>query len=285
MAAALITGERRAIPEPVIDAMRDPGLAHLLAISGLHIGLVAGLLFGLVRAVGALVPALVLNHPVKKWAAAVALVGAFAYALVAGATLPTQRAFLMLSIALLGSLLDRRGITLRSVAWAALAVLAFQPEALLSASFQMSFAAVAALVAVYEGYAARRLIAGTGGERGERSLFTRLLFYAGGVALTTLVAGLATGPFAVYHFNRIADYSLVANLLAVPLTALWIMPWAIAGMAALPFGLETWALKPMGLGIELVVRIAETVAGWSGAVTLVPAMPTAGLAAVALGGL
>lgn len=282
MAAALITGERRAIPDNIIDAMRDSGLAHLLAISGLHIGLVAGLLFGLIRATCALVPPLALNYPIKKWAAVVALIGAFAYALIAGAMLPTQRAFLMLSIALLGVMLDRRGITLRSVAWAALAVLVFQPEALLSASFQMSFAAVTALVAVYEGYAARRLISGGGSSRG---WFSRLFFYAGGVALTTLIAGLATTPFAVYHFNRIADYSLVANLFAVPITALWIMPWAIAVMAAVPFELEALALAPMGFGIDLVVRIAETVAGWSGAVTLVPAMPSIGLAAVALGGL
>jgi competence protein ComEC len=282
MAAALITGERRAIPDNIIDAMRDSGLAHLLAISGLHIGLVAGLLFGLIRAACALMPPLALNYPIKKWAAVVALVGAFAYALIAGATLPTQRAFLMLSIALLGVMLDRRGITLRSVAWAALAVLAVQPEALLSASFQMSFAAVTALVAVYEGYAARRLISGGGSSRGWLS---RLILYAGGVALTTLVAGLATAPFAVYHFNRVADYSLVANLLAVPVTALWIMPWAIAVMAAVPFGLEALALAPMGFGIDLVVRIAETVAGWSGAVTLVPAMSSVGLAAAALGGI
>ena len=285
MAAALAAGERRAGPDDVITAMRDSGLAHLLAISGLHIGLVAGLLFALVRAAGALVPALVLNYPLKKWAAMTALVGAFAYALIAGATLPTQRAFLMLFIALLGVVLDRRGITLRSVAWAALAVLAIQPEALLTASFQMSFAAVTALVAVYEGYAARRLIAGTTDRNGEQTWTRRLVFYAGGVALTTLVAGLATAPFAVYHFNRIADYGLVANLAAVPITALWIMPWAIAGVAAMPLGLEAYALKPMGFGIDLVVRIAESVTSWSGAVTLVPAMPTAGLAAVALGGL
>ncbi len=104
------------------------------------------------------------------------------------------------------------------------------------------------------------------------------------MALTTLVAGAATAPFAIYHFNRFADYGLIANLLAVPLTALWIMPWAIAAMALMPFGLESLALAPMGAGIDLMVHIATTVAGWSGAVTLVPAMPTAGLAAVALGG-
>lgn len=166
VAAALITGERRAIPAATIDAMRDSGLAHLLAISGLHIGLVAGLLFALVRAASALVPALVLRYPVKKWAAVMAFIGAFAYALIAGATLPTQRAFLMIAIALLGVMLDRRGITLRSVAWAAIVVLAMQPEALLSASFQMSFAAVTALVAIYEGYLARRLFAGQGGAEG-----------------------------------------------------------------------------------------------------------------------
>lgn len=285
VATALITGERRAIPDAVIAAMRDSGLAHLLAISGLHIGLVAGLLFGAVRALGALVPALVLRHPIKKWAAVVALIGAFAYALIAGATLPTQRAFLMVGIALLGVLLDRRGLSLRSVAWAAMAVLTLQPESLLSASFQMSFAAVTALVAVYEGYLARRLFADGAPRNATRRWSRRLVLYVAGVALTTLVAGAATAPFAVYHFNRVADFGVIANLLAVPLTALWIMPWAIVAMAALPFGLAFLGLVPMGWGIELMVRIAETVASWPGAVTLVPAMPTGGLALAALGGL
>jgi competence protein ComEC len=285
VAAALITGERHAIPTQVIDAMRDSGLAHLLAISGLHIGLVAGLLFAALRALTALIPFLALRYPTKKWAAVLALGGAFAYALIAGATLPTQRAFLMLAIALLGVLLDRRGLSLRSVAWAALAVLALQPESLLGASFQMSFAAVTALVAVYESYTARRLYGGDGKPAVSRRLAGLIGLYLSGVLLTTFVAGTATAPFAIFHFNRFADFGLAANLLAVPVTALWVMPWAIVAIILLPFGGEHLALVPMGWGITTVVEIAETIASWPGAVTLMPAMPVWGLVTLSIGGL
>jgi competence protein ComEC len=281
IAAALMTGSRGAIPVEVMANIRDSGLAHLLAISGLHIGLVAGIVFFGLRGALALVPPLALRYPIKKWAAMAAIAGAFAYALVAGATVPTQRAFLMIGLVLLAVLFDRRGLSMRLVAWAAFAILLFRPESLLGASFQMSFAAVVALVAVYEVVRDRRRL----DEAGPPSWPRRALHYLGGVGLTTLIAGSATAPFAIYHFNRFAVFGLAANLVAVPVTALWIMPWAVAAFLLMPFGLESMALAPMGLGIEVVVRVAETVAAWPGAVTLVPAMPVWGLAALGLGGL
>ncbi|MDD9878294.1 MAG: ComEC/Rec2 family competence protein, partial [Magnetovibrio sp.] len=283
VAAALMTGERSAVPASILDSMRDSGLAHLLAISGLHIGLVAGILFAAVRAGLVMVPGVALRYPVKKCAAVAAIAGAFIYALIAGATLPTQRAFLMIALALLGVILDRRGLSLRSVAWAALVILALQPESLLGASFQMSFAAVVALVAAYEYLTQRRRRLGR--EAGPRRWHQTLGRYLIGIAITSLVAGAATAPFAVYHFNRFADYGLVANMLAVPLTGFWVMPWAIIGFVLMPFGAEAVGLVPMGWGIAAVVAVAETVAGWPGAVTLLPAMPIWGLAAIALGGL
>jgi len=278
MAAALMTGERAAIPEPVIEAMRQSGLAHLLAISGLHLGLVAGLLFFATRAGLALIPPLALNYPIKKWAALVAVAGAFAYLMLVGATLPTQRAFVMIGLVFLAVLLDRTAISLRLVAWAALAVLMLAPESLLSASFQMSFAAVTALVAAYEALSERRVFA-------ERALALRVFFYLVGVAMTSVIAILANAPFAAYHFNRLALFGLAANLVAVPLTALWIMPWALFAFCLMPLGLEALALQPMGWGIDGVIAVARTVAGWPGAVAAVPAMPAAGLALVVLGGL
>ena len=285
VAAALMTGERSAVPAPVLEAIRDSGLAHLLAISGLHIGLVAGILFVAVRAGLALVPRLALGHPIKKWAAVAAIVGAFSYGLLAGATLPTQRAFLMIGLVLLGVLLDRRGISLRSVAWAAMIILAVQPESLVSASFQMSFAAVVALIAGYEYLSDRRLYgAGRTGDGGPTGLRV-VARYLGGIAITTLIAGAATAPFALYHFNQFADYGVIANLAAVPVTALWVMPWAVAGFLLMPMGWEAAALTPMGWGIEAVIAIARTVAAWPGAVTLMPAMPTFGLVMIVMGGL
>lgn len=281
VARALMTGDRGEIPEPVLDALRDSGLAHLLAISGLHVGLVAGIVFFGVRAALALAPPLALRRPIKKWAAAVAVAAALAYALVAGATVPTQRAFLMIGLVLLAVMVDRRGLTVRSVAMAASVILLLRPESLLDASFQLSFAAVTALIAVYEVFRTRR--ASEYGPLG--GVAARAAAYVGGVALTTLVAGMATAPFAVFHFNRVAAFGLVANLGAVPVTALWIMPWGVVAALAMPFGLESMPLAAMGWGIEVVIRIAGTVAAWPGAAAPVPAMPTWGLVTMALGGL
>ena len=203
--------------------MRDSGLAHLLAISGLHVGLIAGWLFFVLRFLLALVPALALRAPIKKWAAATALIGAFGYLLLTGGTVPTQRAFLMLGLVMLAVMLDRVAISFRLLAWAAVAVLLWAPESLLSVSFQMSFAAVVGLIAIYEGLGPVMVR-----WRSNRGLGKRLWLYLGAVLLTTLVASLATSPYALFHFNRVAMYGLAGNLLAVPLTALWVMPCALA---------------------------------------------------------
>ncbi len=264
-----------------MSAIRDSGLAHLLAISGLHIGLVAAILFIGLRAALALVPPLALRHPIKKWAAALAILGALAYALVAGTTVPTQRAFLMIGLVLLAVLLDRRGLSMRLVAWAAAVILVLRPENLLNASFQLSFAAVTALIAAYETGQARHAF----GRGRMPSFYGRTVLYIGGVALTTVIATLATAPFVIYHFNRLAVYGLAANLVAVPTTALWIMPWAVIAFALIPLGLEILALAPMAWGTEVIIRVAETVAAWPGSVSLLPAMPTWGLTLVTLGGL
>lgn len=289
VAAALITGVRAAIPEPVIEDMRASGLAHLLAISGLHVGLVAGIVFFSARALlvafqvvslQAAWPGWGVRLPAKKGAAALAMAGALFYAVLAGATVPTQRAFLMVALVLLAVLVDRRALSMRVVAWAALVILAFAPEALLGASFQLSFAAVVALVAVYETLSARGWF-----KRKTNGFAVTIVRYVAGVALTTVIAGAATAAFAAFHFNRVADYGLAANLLAVPVMALWIMPWAVAAFVLMPLGLEGWALSAMGLGIEAVLAVAREVAAWPGAQRTVAAFPVWGLAAMALGGL
>ena len=282
VAAALMTGEKRAVDENTTQNLRDSGLAHLLSISGLHVGLVAGIIFTGVRFVLALMPFAGLRYPIKKWAAIAAILGAFCYAMIAGATLPTQRAFLMLSLALIAVVFDRRGISMRSLAWAAVVVMLIQPESLLGPSFQMSFAAVMALIAVYE-WVTRRSQA----RRQERSILPDWVrtvgLYIAGVGLTTLVAGLATAPYSAFHFNRIADYGLAANLIAVPITALWVMPWAVISFALMALGLEAFSLTAMSWGLDLVIAVAETVSGWPGSVTLLPAMPDWGLVIISLG--
>jgi len=282
LAAALMTGEKRAVDEKVVQNLRDSGLAHLLSISGLHVGLVAVIVFAGLRFALALYPLIGLRYPIKKWASVAAILGAFGYAMIAGATLPTQRAFMMASLALIAVVFDRRGITMRALAWAASIVLLLQPESLLGPSFQMSFAAVMALVAVYEWITNRPDKLSP-----ERYLLPNWLRMVGvylvGIAITTFVAGLATAPYSAYHFNRFADYGVAANLIAVPITALWVMPWAVSAFALMPFGWESFALVPMSWGLELVIRVAETVSDWPGAVTLLPAIPVWGLMALSFG--
>lgn len=280
VAAALIAGDRSAISEETLQAMRDSGLAHLLSISGLHFGIVVGLLFFAVRAALALVPALALEWPIKKWAAAGAVLGAFCYLSLVGVTAPTQRSFLMVAVVMLGVLVDRPPISPRLVAWAALVVLVLAPESLLGPSFQMSFGAVIALVAGYEALAMRRPdIFAT------RGPVARVGLYVSGLVMTSLIATVATAPFAIYHFNRMAWYGLAANMIAVPLTASWIMPWGMLALFLMPFGAESLALVPMGWGLEAMLAVARGVAGWPGAVSTVPLLPTAGLIAITLGGL
>lgn len=278
LASALLIGDRAGIPEPVMQAMRDAGLAHLIAISGLNFALVAGILFFVVRGALALVEPLALRYPIKKWAAVVAFLGAAFYFAVAGPSPPTERAFLMVGIVLLGIMVDREAISMRLLAWAAAAILLVLPDALLGASFQMSFAAVMALVAAYEG-----LRGPVARWRSERGPVGKAALYVGAVVLTTVIGSAATGIYAAYHFNRFPLYGLAANLIAVPITAHWIMPWGMLAFALMPFGLEDWALVPMGWGVGWIIATAEAVASWPGAVALLPAMTVASLLAASLG--
>ena len=278
--AALLTGEMGHVDPALMQAMRDSGLAHLLSISGLHITLVAGIVFFAVRRAIALVPRAALRWPAKKIAACCAFAAITAYMLFAAPSVPTTRAWFMGGLGLLAVLLDRAPVSMRLVAWAALAVLATTPEAVLGPSFQMSFAAVVALVAAWEWLAPtlRRLRAASG------ALARGALLLAGALA-TTLVASVATAPFGIYHFNRVAAFSIAANLLAVPLTSFVVMPCAVLVFLALPLGLEALPLAAMNAANLLVVRIAEEVAAWPSAALLVPAMPDWGLACCAGGGL
>lgn len=277
---ALLTGEQRAIPDATMQAIRDSGLAHLLSISGLHIGLVAGMVFVVLRGGLALVPQIALRFPIKKWAAVASVLAAGAYTLLADAPVPSQRSFLMIAVVLLAVLVDRQGISMRLVAFAALVILLTQPEAMLGPSFQMSFAAVVALIAAYEVIQERKRYPSQ-----PRSFFRSILVYVGGVTLSTLVASVATTPFAVYHFNRFQVWGVAANMIAVPVTGFWIMPWAVVATLLMPFGWEGVGLRPMSWGVDTVIAVAREVASWPGAVVLLPPLPMASLALIAMGGI
>jgi competence protein ComEC len=280
VAVAVITGDRGGVSEDTLIAMRDSGLAHLLAISGLHLGLVAATIFFLVRMFCALSETLALHYPIKKWAAGAALFGSFAYLLISGGTVPTVRAFIMTGLVLIAVIFDRQAISMRLVAVAATVVLLLRPESVIGPGFQMSFAAVVALVAVYETHGKRFHAAfeGLGHAAG-------LVRYAAGVLLTTLIATCATLPFVWHHFGRIATLGVLSNLLAVPLMAFLIMPMALIGVVAMPFGLEGPFLGVMGWGIEQVLWIARTMAAWDAAHASFPTLSGVAVAAIAFGGL
>jgi competence protein ComEC len=221
---------------------------------------------------------LALRYPIKKWAAAAAFVGAFAYLLISGASVPALRSFCMVGIVLLAVMIDRSALSMRTIAWAAVAVLLVQPESITGPSFQMSFAAVCALIATYETLQRR-----FGEWRRDAGILRRVALYLAATLLTTTVATLATAPYSVFHFNRLALFGLAANLIAIPLTSIWVMPWALVAFLLMPFGLEHLALAPMEWGTEGVIRIAATVADWPGAVILLPAMPSIALALISGG--
>lgn len=289
LAIALTVGDQTALRSADLNVMRDSGLAHLLSISGLHIGLAAGLFFFSIRFALAFVPPIALRYPVKKWAAVAAIVAALLYAGLAGWTTPTQRSVIMAGIAFLAIILDRSPISLQLVAWAAFLVLLFQPDSLLGASFQMSFAAVFALVVVFERlgpwFARRRQSWGEGVSWDARILNTLswLWISLSATVATSFIAGLATLPFALYHFDRISVYGVVANAIAVPLTGFVIMPAAALSLILMPFGLESWPLAVMGWGCDALLAVARCVAAWPGAVALVPAPAIFSLPLFAIG--
>jgi competence protein ComEC len=280
LAPAFLTGDQSAVPKPVMRAMQDSGLAHLVAISGLNFALAAGFFFFVIRFGLALIPALALRFPIKKWAAAGALIGSFGYLLISGAGVPTERSFIMIGLVLFAIMIDRTGLSLRLLGVAALAVLLLEPESVLGASFQMSFIATLFLIAGFE--AVRRPLARLASNT---PLWFRPAFYLLSVALSSLLAGVATGPFTLYHFDRFAAYGLAANMLAVPLAGFWVMPFGLIALLLAPFGAESLALTPMSWGLEAILWVARTTAALPGAVMLSPAMPALALGLMALGGL
>lgn len=282
VARALVTGERNAVPEELQEAYRQAGLAHMLAISGLHMSLLAGLIFVAMRYSLALIVRLAERFDTKKIAAAIAIGGALFYLILSGANVPAQRAFIMVFAVLFAVLIDRTALSLRTLAWAAVVMLLLQPEALVGASFQMSFAAVVALITVYERVHIRSRLRDNYGRF--RPLHA-LLVYCAAILLTDLIATSATGPFTAFHFQRVPSYSLLANLLAGPIMGLWIMPWGLCALVLMPFGLEALALVPMGAGIDVVDAIARFVAGLPGSTWVIPPMDVWALVCVGLGGL
>lgn len=257
VAAALVTGKRGLITEASNNDLRAAGIYHIVSISGLHMVLAAGTIFWLVRALLALSQTLALGWPVKKIAAIAAMVGATAYCIFSGSDVATERSLVMTLVMLGAILVDRAALSMRNLALAAIIVLLREPEALLGPSFQMSFGAVAALVAFAERWEKRdRSKPPTALPWPLDTLWTASL----GIVVTTLLATAATAPFGAYHFHTFNPFGLLGNAMALPFVSLFVMPAAVFGVLAYPFGLDwpAWAL--MGLASDIVLKVAHWVA-------------------------
>ena len=254
VAASLVTGKRGLIPEQATEDLRAAGIYHVVSISGLHMVLAAGLFLWSLRAALALFPGVALTQPIKKWAAAFAVIGVIAYDAFAGSEVATERSLVMILVILAAVLLDRPALSMRNLAIAAIIILICEPEQLMGPSFQMSFAAVAAMIATFE-----RSPRDAHREAGPppprvRSAVTAAL-------LTTLVAGLATDPYSSFHFHRISLYGIIGNALTLPLVEFLVMPAAVLGVAAQPFGLDAPVWTVMGWGVSGMMFLAHWVAG------------------------
>ncbi|MBV9568319.1 MAG: ComEC/Rec2 family competence protein [Hyphomicrobiales bacterium] len=268
VAAAMVTGKRDLLSDKARELIREAGIFHIITISGVQMTLVAGMIFWIVRRLLAFSTVLALRYPIKKWAAGAAIIGAIAYDVFTGSRVGTERALFMTLILLAAVIADRRAFTMRNLAYAAFAVIIFEPEALLGASFQLSFAAVSALVAVSEArnqFTARKR---TQRERREppppRNFLSRMLARAVEVLawlfIATFCATLATASYMAYNFHELSPYVLIGNPLTLTVIEFFAVPGALIGALLYPLGLDGPVWHYVGSGIELIFWAAAKIA-------------------------
>jgi competence protein ComEC len=282
IAAALTVGQTAGLDDTSLNDFRRSGLAHIYSISGLHMSLVAGTLFWFLRWFLALFPAIALRFPVRALAGGAALFCVSIYLLLSGAAIAAVRSYIMIAVVFLAILLNRPALSLRNVALAGLLILIVLPDSLIDLSFQMSFAATAALIAGYERFG--RYLHFEAKNVRER-LTWQPVYIVGGVLMTTATAGLAVEPFSAYHFHNLTTYAALGNLIGGPPVDLISMPAMIVALIAMPFGLDEWPLRAMGFGIDAMMAVAKWVAAIPGSLVIVPAFPFAALLVIVWGGI
>ena len=283
IAAAMVTGKRDFLSSDARDLIREAGILHIITISGVQMTLVAGIFFVLARRLLALSPTLALRYPIKKWAAGVAMLGSVFYDVATGSRVGTERALIMTLIVLGAVVLDRRALTMRNLALAVLAIVALEPEAILGVSFQLSFAAVGALVAVMEARFAR---VDQGADpflpvrvrpprRG--AFLSHFVDKPLGLLLATLCATSATASFMAYHFHDLSPYVLIGNPLTLTIIEFFAVPGALLGTALYPLGLDAWVWLYVGAGIKFILWVARFIAAAPGSTLHVRAFAPAAL--------
>ncbi len=278
IAAAMMVGEQSGVSKESADILRDSGIYHVLSISGLHMSLAVMIMYFASRLLLSLYPSFAMRFPVKKFAAVIGLCSAFTYLLLAGYPVPAVRSFIMVACVMLAILFDRSGISIFSLAWAAMLTLLWQPESLLGASFQLSFAATVAIVIFYERYS--HILYGR-----DNGFISKIWLYFLGIILTSLVATIATTPLVIYHFNRFTLWGIAANMLMLPLASFWIMPAAVIAFLLMPFRFEYYPLVALDSGISLMMKGARLFASLPYSQISLPSPSFLGLLAVVFGGL
>ncbi len=280
IAAAMVTGKRDFLSTNAKDLIREAGIFHVITISGVQMTLVAGIFFWTTRRLLALSPALALRYPIKKWAAGVAVLGALAYDVATGSRVGTERALIMTLIVFAAILLDRRALTMRNLALAVLAVVAMEPEAIAGVSFQLSFAAVAALIAVMEQRLAKAearpdpLATSLPGMRAPKApvgYLDRLFHKPLDLLIATACATGATASFMAYHFHDLSPYVLIGNPLTLSVIEFFAVPGAILGTMLYPLGLDGPVWTYLGFGIKFILWIAKFIAAAPASTVHLPA--------------
>ncbi|GBQ43842.1 competence protein ComE [Komagataeibacter sucrofermentans] len=272
IAATILVGADGVVAAPEREAFADAGLAHLLAVAGLHLAIVMGLVMVVLRTGLALSERAALYWPCRQIAAVGALLAGAGYVVLTGAHLPAQRSLLMAGLAVLALLAGRRPLSLRALAVAATVLMALNPEGVTELPLQMSVAAVMALIAGFD--ALRPALSGW---EHDDVWLRRVAARMAHPLLASVLAGSACMPVGMAHFGAVQPWFVLANLLAVPLMSVWIMPWGLAALGLMPVGLEKLALVPMGWGLGVVAWLAHLVARLPMARMDVPALGNAGL--------
>ena len=280
--ASMVTGDRFGIGDDITASVQISGLAHMVGVAGLHMSIVGGFVFWIVRALLSLVPALALRYPIKKWAAVAALLVCFFYMLLADSGSRTERSFVMSAIMFIAILLDRPALSMRNLALSAVIVLLFTPEECLGASFQMSYLAVMAIIAFHGWY--RTLRAEKAHATGWKARVWHHIKHAVITgAGTSVAAGSATGIAAANQFGRLEPYTVFANGFALPVAELTVLPPAVIAVAVMPVGLEYYPLKVMQFGLWFTMLISDWIVSWPGANLMVAKPNTFGIVAMVIG--
>lgn len=280
IAEGMLIGNIGAINKMDYEAIRVAGLAHIIAISGMHIVVVVGLVFISIRFIISAIPYLAVNFNLKKIAAFCAIILSYGYLLISGSPVSAQRAFIMSALVLLGIILDRKTNPLRSIAWATIIILLFTPEAIKTASLQMSLAACISLITSFE-----YLQSFTSKFTKQTPRIKKVLFYMMSITFSTVIAGAATSFFVIYHFNQFSTYSVIANMAAIPLSDFFIMPLGIISIILMPLGLEKVTLSILEPGVNFLLDYAKFISAIPHASFYVPSFSDYGIILISFGGL